>query len=106
MQENALWLLKKKAVNKDWNVIMGPYWESLPQQGTLNTKETFPRSSLSLLQDDSMVSCTSRSWLTGSPSRWALPSPLRSAFDGPTQACSGLTWRSIFGSCKTPSAVP
>ncbi|CAK0787098.1 hypothetical protein CVIRNUC_010314 [Coccomyxa viridis] len=54
-EENALWLLKKKAVNKDWNVIMGPYWESLPKQGTLNTKETFPRSSLSLLQDDSMA---------------------------------------------------
>ena len=48
-------MLKKKAVNKEWNVIMGPYWDSLPKQGTLNTKETFPRSSLSLLQDDSMV---------------------------------------------------
>lgn len=54
-QENALWLLKKRAVNKEWDVIMGPYWDSLPQQGTLHTKETFPRNSLHLLQDDSMV---------------------------------------------------
>jgi len=55
LQENALWLLKKKEVNKEWNVIMGPYWDSLPKQGTLNTKETFPRASLDLLQDGSMV---------------------------------------------------
>jgi len=55
LQENALWLLKKKEVNKEWNVIMGPYWDSLPAQGTLNTKETFPRASLDLLQDGSMV---------------------------------------------------
>lgn len=55
LQEHALWLLKKRAVNKEWDLIMGPYWNSLPEQGTLNTKETFPRNSLSLLQDDSMV---------------------------------------------------
>ena len=54
-QEHALWLLKKRVVNKEWDKIMGPYWNSLPEQGTLNTKETFPRNSLSLLQDDSMV---------------------------------------------------
>lgn len=54
-QENALWLLKKRAVNPDWDIAMGPYWESLPRQGELMTKETFPRSSLSLLQDDSLV---------------------------------------------------
>jgi hypothetical protein len=34
---------------------MGPYWDSLPKQGQLITKETFPRESLALLQDDSMV---------------------------------------------------
>ena len=87
-------------------MIMGPYWESLPKQGTLNTKETFPRSSLSLLQDDSMVSCTSRPWLTGSLSRWALPSPLHSAFRIPPRACSGLRWRSMSDRCRTPSNVP
>lgn len=41
-QEHALWLLKKRVVNKEWDKIMGPYWNSLPEQGTLNTKETFP----------------------------------------------------------------
>ena len=54
-QENALWLLKKRAVNKDWDKIMGPYWASLPPQGTLFTKETFSRDSLDLLPDSSMV---------------------------------------------------
>ena len=54
-QEHALWLLKKKAVNKDWDKIMGPYWGTLPPQGTLTTKETFSRDSLDLLQDDSLV---------------------------------------------------
>ena len=34
---------------------MGPYWASLPAQGTLFTKETFSRDSLDLLQDASMV---------------------------------------------------
>ena len=85
-------------------MIMGPYWESLPKQGTLNTKETFPRSSLSLLQDDSMVGCTSQSWLTGSLSRWALPSPLQPAYNSPTQVCDGLRWRSVSDSCRTPSS--
>ena len=87
-------------------MIMGPYWESLPKQGTLNTKETFPRSSLSLLQDDSMVSCTPQSWLTGSLSRWTLPSPLHSAFNSPTPACHGLRWRSVSDSCRTPGSGP
>ncbi len=48
-------MLKKKAVNKDWDKIMGPYWASLPPQGTIHTKETYPRDSLDLLQDGSMV---------------------------------------------------
>ena len=50
-----MWMLKKKAVNKDWDKIMGPYWASLPAQGAMHTKETFPRDSLDLLQDGSMV---------------------------------------------------
>ena len=72
-----------------------------------NTKETFPRSSLSLLQDDSMVSCTSRSWLTGSPKQMgpACATALCNSM-APPKHVSGLTWRSMFGSCKTPSAVP
>lgn len=36
---------------------MGPYWASLPAQGTVHTKETFSRDSLDLLQDGSMVHC-------------------------------------------------
>ena len=64
-QEHALWLLKKRAVNKDWDKIMEPYWGSLPPQGTLTTKETFSRDSLDLLQDDSMVSVSSLFILPG-----------------------------------------
>lgn len=48
-------MLRKKAVNKDWDKIMSVYWQSLPAQGTLHTKETFSRDSLDLLQDGSMV---------------------------------------------------
>ena len=55
MQESALWLLKKRAMDKAWDNFMGPYWDSLPEQGTLNTKETYPDAILGLLQDDSMV---------------------------------------------------
>ena len=56
-QEHALWMLKKKAVNKDWDKIMSvPYWAVPSGSGhPLHTKETFSRDSLDLLQDGSMV---------------------------------------------------
>lgn len=38
---------------------MGTYWESLPQRGSIITKETFPPTKLGLLQDPSMVNTPS-----------------------------------------------
>ena len=70
-------------------MIMGPYWESLPKQGNLNTKETFPRSSLSLLQDDPMVCCLSAfSCLNARLWRAAPPSPQQSASHVPHPSMS------------------
>lgn len=57
MQENALVLLKRKLGDAEWDKVMGPYWNSLPRPEDVRTKETFPPSKLSLLQDPSMVPC-------------------------------------------------
>ena len=40
---------------EDWNVAMGPYWDSLPKPEELMTKEWMPPAALPLLQDSTMV---------------------------------------------------
>ncbi len=55
MQENALVLLQKRFRNPEWDKVMGTYWESLPQRGSVITKETFPPTKLGVLQDPAMV---------------------------------------------------
>lgn len=51
MQANAVFLLRQKRDDPEWNASMAPYWESLPSIGQSITKESMPTDALHLLQD-------------------------------------------------------
>ena len=55
-QANAMALLKRRT-DAEWDLAMGPYWDSLPEADMLMTKEMMPASALPLLQDSTMVFC-------------------------------------------------
>ena len=53
-QANAIKLLERRT-DPEWDLAMGPYWDSLPEPGALMTKEMMPAGALPFLQDSTMV---------------------------------------------------
>lgn len=58
-QELAVALFRRQLLDPLWNASFVPYWKSLPELGTLMSKEVWDNAEhRELLQNDYMVRCT------------------------------------------------